>query len=72
MFVGFLLMISMAFHSIYFLAIEIMQISQTGMSYFNSVWNVIDFTPPILQMVILFSDNLGFMDEVRNSQDAEN
>jgi len=45
--------IALVLFSIFFLMNEVTQLFDDGLGYFTSVWNYVDFTPPILTITIV-------------------
>lgn len=52
--------------SLYFIQIEISQIVRAGLTYFNSIWNLIDLVPPLIQITILVLEINGNLDEFKS------
>jgi hypothetical protein len=48
--------------SLYFVSIEIYQLSKTGLEYFQSLWNYFDIIPPVLLMIFFPLALMGLFD----------
>lgn len=53
--------------SLYFVISEIRQMINTGTEYLTSLWNYLDFVPPILITMIIIQDFLRIKYEVQHS-----
>ena len=50
--------------SLYFLVLEMKQLIQAGASYFTSVWNYLDITPPLMLLIFIPLALLGKFDRI--------
>ena len=56
-------MVLLALQSLYFIGIEIYQLSKAGMKYFLSPWNYLDIIPPVLLMIFFPLALMGLFDK---------
>lgn len=46
--------------SLYFLGIEVYQVTNAGLSYFSSFWNYLDIVPPVLIITFVYLFNVNY------------
>jgi len=57
----------MAVFSLYFLGLEILQVKSDGFAYFTSIWNFIDFIPPVVILSLyLLQEFYGVLDDFKS------
>lgn len=57
---GYGVQIGAILFSLYFLGIEIYQVTSAGVNYFYSFWNYLDIVPPVLMIIFLYLFNTNF------------